>query len=59
MWETSRGRLSPEALQGVLESAAQSLGVPLVPEEQALIKEISGELDRLLGKVREMDDLIR
>jgi len=40
----SRSRLSPEALEGVIEAATTTMGVPMVAEEEALVRELADQL---------------
>ena len=42
----SRGALSRELIAGVIECAKTSLGVPLEPEERALMRELVDEIER-------------
>jgi transposase len=52
--EASRGRLSREAMEGVVAGAGATLGVPMVPEEEELVRTLATQL---LGASRAADAL--
>ena len=54
----SHGKLSQEKIEGVIRSGLGTKGVPMLPAEQELIKELAAELLRLLDQVRRVDKQI-
>lgn len=42
--EASRSRLSPEAMKGVVADAGATLGMPMVPEEEDLVRTLATQL---------------
>lgn len=57
--ETSRGRLSEEAMQGVIEDAQKTLGVPMVPEEEQYLQTLAQHLLESRGAIQDMDKKFR
>jgi hypothetical protein len=58
LWTAARGVLSKDRLEQVVACAQASLGVPMQSEERALLAEVVGEMQRLRGKVDEIDGAI-
>ena len=55
----SRGLLRLDKRQAVLESAQKSLGLPALPAEKELVREIAGELHRVTARIEELDGKLR
>lgn len=57
--EASRGRLSEEAVKGVLDDAQKTFGVPMVPEEVRYVRTIAEHLRASRGALQDIDKQLR
>jgi transposase len=58
LWRASHGMLGPEAIQAVVQSASDCLGVPMQQEDRVQLRELVQEIRRLQQQVDRVDDEI-
>ena len=54
----AKGTLTPDRIDQIVQSAVDSLGLPMTSDERGLLGEVVGEIQRLKRKVDEIDEQI-